>query len=171
MRRTTVIATTTLALVVALGAPVPTAAAATITPRTVRVAAALESQQRILHQVAPKNSRTYGLNVLVGTDSSGASPVQVEMIGNVVYTEGSGPFFGTITFTAADGSTLGMRMDGRARALPNGTDATFKANLTVIGGTGEWLRARGTGRFTGSRKAALGSTVQAKFVVRLQKPR
>ena len=40
-----------------------------------------------------------------------------------VYTEGNGPFFGTITFTAADGSTLGVRMDGRARALPNGTDA------------------------------------------------
>ena len=104
-----------------------------------------------------------------GTDSSGASPVQVEMIGNVVYTLGNGPFFGTITFTAANGSTLGVRMDGRARALPNGTDASFRAGLTVIGGTGQWLRARGAGRFTGSRKAALGSTVQAKFVIRLRK--
>lgn len=171
MRRTVTTAFVTAPLAAALiaGSGVPAASAATVTPRTVRVAAALTSQQRILHNVAPKDRRTYGLNLLVGTDASGASPVQVEMIGNVVYTEGNGPFFGTITFTAADGSTLGVRMDGRARALPNGTDASFRAGLTVIGGTGQWLRARGAGRFTGSRKAALGSTVQAKFVIRLRK--
>ena len=169
MRRTVTTAIVTAPLAVALVAgSAPAASAATVTPRTVRVAAALTSQQRILHNVAPKDRRTYGLNLLVGTDTSGASPVQVEMIGNVVYTLGNGPFFGTITFTAADGSTLGVRMDGRARALPNGTDASFRAGLTVIGGTGQWLRARGAGRFTGSRKAALGSTVQAKFVIRLQ---
>ena len=129
----------------------------------------LTSTQKILHTVAPNGSRTYGFNLLEGTDDTGASPVQVQMIGNVTYTKGNGPFFGTITFTAADGSTLGVRMDGRAKALPNGTDASFRAGLTVIGGTGQWLRARGAGRFTGSRKAALGSTVQAKFVIRLRK--
>lgn len=168
MRRTPATAILPVTLVLLAG-PLSTGAhGATVTPRTVRVQVALDSQQKILHTVAPNGIRTYGLNLLVGTDASGASPVQVEMIGNVVYTKGSGPFFGTITFTAADGSTLGVRMDGRATAAPNGTDATFRAPLTVIGGTGQWLRARGTGQFTGSREAALGTTVQARFVIRLR---
>ncbi|MFM7616942.1 MAG: hypothetical protein ACKO72_05715 [Actinomycetes bacterium] len=146
----------------------PGAGAATITPKRVTVAAELTSTQRILHTVAPNDRVTYGFNLLEGTDTGGASPVQVQMIGNVTYTKGNGPFFGTITFTAADGSTLGVRMDGSARALPNGTDAKFSAKLTVLGGTGEWLRAKGRGTFVGSRQAALGGTVRARFVIRLR---
>jgi len=35
--------------------------------------------------------------------------------------------------------------------------------LGVIGGTGRYASATGTGIFTGSRKAALGTTVAATF--------
>jgi len=168
------IRTTSVALAVALGGtaltgPLATAApAATVGPHRVTVKAELNSSQKILHTVAPNDRVTYGFNLLEGTDDSGASPVQVQMIGNVTYTKGNGPFFGTITFTAADGSTLGVRMDGGARALPNGTDAKFAAKLTVLGGTGQWLHAKGRGTFVGSRQAALGSAVQARFVIRLK---
>lgn len=153
----------------ALAGPLATAApAATVGPHRVTVKVDLESMQKILHTVAPNGAKTYGFNLLEGTDDSGASPVQVQMLGNVTYTKGDGPFFGTITFTAADGSTLGVRMDGAARALPNGTDAKFAAKLTVLGGTGQWLRARGRGTFVGTRQAALGTAVQARFVIRLK---
>jgi hypothetical protein len=145
-----------------------TAPAATVSPKRVTVKVELESVQKILYTVSPNGSRTYGLNLLEGTDDSGASPMQVQMIGNVTYTKGDGPFFGTITFTAADGSTLGVRMNGAARALPNGTDAKVAAKLTVIGGTGQWLRAKGRGTFVGYRKAALGTAVQSRFVIRLK---
>jgi hypothetical protein len=169
-RRTTALAlAASLAGGLAVAAPLSgTAGAATVTPKRVTVKAALTSTQKILHTVAPNDRVTYGFNLLEGTDDSGASPVQVQMIGNVTYTKGNGPFFGTITFTAADGSTLGVRMDGRARALPNGTDAKFSAKLVVLGGTGQWLRARGRGVFVGSRQAALGGTVQSRFVIRLK---
>jgi len=167
--RTTTVATTAALTGFALLGPLATAApAATITPRRVTVKAELTSTQKILHTAGPNDRVTYGFNLLEGTDTSGASPVQVQMIGNVTYTKGNGPFFGTITFTAADGSSLGVRMDGSARALPNGTDATFRAKLTVLGGTGEWLRAKGRGTFVGSRQAALGGTVRARFVIRLR---
>lgn len=153
----------------ALAGPLATTApAATVGPHRVTVKAELDSTQKILHTVGPNGTKTYGFNLLEGTDDSGASPVQVQMIGNVTYTKGNGPFFGTITFTAADGSTLGVRMDGAARALPNGTDAKFAAKLTVLGGTGQWLRARGRGTFVGTRQAALGTAVQAQFVIRLK---
>lgn len=153
----------------ALAGPLATAApAATVGPHRVTVQTELDSTQKILHTVSPNGIRTYGFNLLEGTDATGASPVQVQMIGNVTYTKGNGPFFGTITFTAADGSTLGVRMDGSARALPNGTDAKFQAKLTVLGGTGQWLRAKGRGTFVGSRQAALGTAVQARFVIRLK---
>ena len=153
----------------ALAGPLASAApAATVGPHRVTVQTELDSTQKILHTVSPNGIRTYGFNLLEGTDATGASPVQVQMIGNVTYTKGNGPFFGTITFTAADGSTLGVRMDGSARALPNGTDAKFQAKLTVLGGTGQWLRAKGRGTFGGSRQAALGTAVQARFVIRLK---
>jgi len=167
-RPTSVALTATLAALTVTGPLAGGATAATVTPTRVTVAADLTSTQKILYTAAPNDRVTYGFNLLEGTDSRGASPVQVQMLGNVTYTKGSGPFFGTITFTAADGSTLGVRMDGAARALPNGTDAKFSAKLTVLGGTGEWLRAKGRGTFVGSRQAALGGTVRARFVIRLK---
>ncbi|MEY3362288.1 MAG: hypothetical protein RL531_2007 [Actinomycetota bacterium] len=166
-RTTTLVLTATLGGIAVIGPVAPAATAATVTPKRVTVAADLTSTQKILYTVAPNDRVTYGFNLLEGTDARGASPVQVQMLGNVTYTKGSGPLFGTITFTAADGSTLGVRMDGSARALPNGTDAKFTAKLAVLGGTGEWLRAKGRGTFVGSRQAALGGTVRARFTIRL----
>jgi len=70
--------------------------------------------------------------------------------------------FGFVTFTFAAGSTLGVQFQGAATTA-NGGDTTFAATLGVIGGTGRYTAATGTGIFTGSRKAALGTTVAATF--------
>jgi len=100
-----------------------------------------------------------GTNQLTGTTTVGSSSSNVEVLANVVYTNGSGPFFGLMTVTLADGSILATRMDGTAslNAVTNVT--SFDCKLTVVGGTGTYLNATGTGIFTGSRSTALGGAV------------
>ena len=71
-------------------------------------------------------------------------PVGVELLGNVNYVKGSGPIFGFVTFTFADGSTLGVQFQGAATATANGDEASFAATLGVIGGTGTYASATGT---------------------------
>jgi hypothetical protein len=115
----------------------------------------------------------YGWNHLAGTgviESPGSqdrlaefSSVAVDMLGQVNYLDGNGPFDGFITFTFGDGSTLAVAMLGRARAATDTSDASFSADLDVLGGTGRLAGVTGVGRFEGSRTAVLGSPVQARF--------
>ncbi len=168
-RRIAIFSSTTTLVVALLAALLASSAgAATVTKRIIKVEATIASQQKITHTVSPNSRRVYGFNLLVGRDERGTNPIDVEMLGNVDYLKGNGEFFGFITFTAKDGSTLGVRMNGTAKLLPNGTDTRFSAPLKVIGGTGKWLQAAGKGTFTGSRSAALGTEVKAKFVIRLK---
>ncbi len=118
---------------------------------------------RTLHTVGADNSVTYGWDQLVGTATVDGQAVGVELLGNVSYVKGSGPIFGFVTYTFADGSTLGVQFQGAATATANGDETTFAATLGVLGGTGRYASATGTGIFNGSRKAALGTTVSATF--------
>jgi hypothetical protein len=127
------------------------------------VTADLESQARNLHTVGTDGSVTYGWNQLVGTATVDGQAVAVEMLGNVSYVKGSGPIFGFVTYTFADGSTLGVQFQGAATASNGGDETLFAATLGVLGGTGRYASATGTGIFTGSRKAALGTTVASTF--------
>ena len=168
-KRIAIFSSTTTLVVALLAAPLASSAgAATITKRVIKVEASIASQQKITHTVSPNGRRVYGFNLLVGRDERGSNPIDVEMLANVNYLKGNGPFFGFITFTAKDGSTIGVQMNGKARALTNGTVTNFSAPLKVIGGTGKWLQAAGKGTFTGSRSAALGTEVKSKFVIRLK---
>ena len=168
-KRIAIFTSTTTLVVALLAAPLASSAgAATITKRVIKVEASISSQQNITHTVSPNGRRVYGFNLLVGRDERGSNPIDVEMLANVNYLKGNGPFFGFITFTAKDGSTIGVQMNGKARALTNGTVTNFSAPLKVIGGTGKWLQAAGKGTFTGSRSAALGTEVKSKFVIRLK---
>ena len=168
-KRISIFSSSTTLVVALLAAPLASSAgAATITKRVIKVEASIASQQKITHTVSPNGRRVYGFNLLVGRDERGSNPIDVEMLANVNYLKGNGPFFGFITFTAKDGSTIGVQMNGKARALTNGTVTNFSAPLKVIGGTGKWLQAAGKGTFTGSRSAALGTEVKSKFVIRLK---
>ena len=168
-RRIAIFSSTTTLVVALLASPLASSAgAATITKRVVKVEASMASQQKITHTVSPNGRRVYGFNLLLGRDERGSNPIDVEILGNVNYLKGNGPFFGFITFTAKDGSTLGVQMVGKARLLPNGTDTLVSAPVKVIGGTGRWLHAAGKGTFTGSRTAALGADIESKFVIRLK---
>ena len=120
------------------GAPLSTPVGKSATGTPLQVTADLDSQSRTLHTVGADGSMTYGWNQLVGTATVDGQPVGVELLGNVNYVKGSGPIFGFVTFTFADGSTLGMQFQGAATATANGDETSFAATLGVIGGTGRY---------------------------------
>ncbi|MEI8051434.1 MAG: cupin domain-containing protein [Actinomycetes bacterium] len=129
------------------------------------IAAALSSSRTTLHSVGT-NVR-YGWNDLEGDGTFDSQPVHVEMLGNVAYTAGTGQFFGFVTFTFHDGSTLGFQMQGQATTVSE-TLVTVAASLGVLGGTGDYAGATsGSGIFTGSRNGPVGSPVDATFTYTL----
>ncbi|MCC5951441.1 MAG: hypothetical protein JJU45_05030 [Acidimicrobiia bacterium] len=131
------------------------------------VEAVLTSAESKLGEVGPDGRVVYGWNNLVGegtgTGSLADGPVGVDMLGNVHYTDGSGDFFGFITFDFGDGDTLAVRMDGRAQAATDTSDAVLDADLEIIGGTGSLEDASGVGRFEGGRPDRLGGAVEGTY--------
>jgi hypothetical protein len=123
----------------------------------------LTSQSRTLHQVGADGGKTYGWNLLTGMASLDDQPVAVEFLGGVNYVGGSGPFTAFLTFTYADGSTLGASMQGNARFDSATGDTALVATLAVIGGTGKYAATTGTGAFAGTRHTALGGDITATF--------
>lgn len=126
----------------------------------------LTSSQRILEQVGRGGVQTYGWNQLAGTASTPSGDVSVQLLGSVEYMNGSGPFFGFVTLKFASLSTLGLHMDGTATLRKDGTTA-LKAKLRVIGGNAAFTGAKGSGSFTGERKAELGSPIVITITVKV----
>jgi hypothetical protein len=165
--RRTVSVTAALALgsLLALaGAAAPVAAQSGPTS-TIDVTVTLSSKQTVLTQVGRGGAITYGWNQLSGSASTPSGPTTVDILGNVNYTNGSGPYFGFLSMHFASQSTVGFLMQGRATKQPDGS-TKLKATLTVIDGNAAFTGARGSGTFTGSRAAQLGSpiviTIKAK---------
>jgi len=123
----------------------------------------LASQSRTLHDVGAAAEKTYGWNLLTGTTMVDDQPVGIEMLASVDYVSGNGQFSGFVTFTYADGSTLGTSMQGSALLDPATGDTAFASSLGVIGGTGTYATTTGSGTFAGTRRAALGGEVTATF--------
>jgi hypothetical protein len=59
-------------------------------------------------------------------------------------------------------------MDGKAVKDQTTGDTSFTCKLTVLGGTGEYNNARGTGEFTGFRDSDLGGLVHIDTRVAVQ---
>jgi hypothetical protein len=123
----------------------------------------LTSQSSTPHQVGAAAEKIYGWNLLTGVTMVDDQPVGIEMLASVNYVSGNGQFSGFITFTYADGSTLGASMQGSALLDPATGDTAFAATLGVIGGTGTHATTSGSGMFTGTRRSALGGAVTATF--------
>ena len=157
------------ALVVVAMTALPTAAApAGSTTTTIEFTATLDSQQRVLQQVGRGGVKTYGWNELTGTASTDSGDVQVQLLGNVDYVDGSGPFFGFVTLKFASLSTLGLRIvDGRARVRDDGSTA-LRSRLRVIGGNAAMTGAKGTGTMTGERREDLGTSIELTFDLRIR---
>ena len=146
------------------GSTAATSTTSSVPTTTLQLSTPLTSASKILHAVG--TATTYGWNQLIGTSTNSGQSVGVEMLGNVAYVSGVGPFFGFVTYTWPDGSTLGVQMNGSAKAGANGT-TLFSSPLTVLGGTGRYATAKGTGTFTGSRSGVVGSPVEATFSLHL----
>ena len=109
---------------------------------------------------------TFGWNNLSGPTRWGNQDATVTFLGDVDYTDGSGPFNGYVTVTRADGTRLSFRTEGAALAVPETSGATvtyFTGAVRVIQGTGAFRGAVGIGTMTGERDAALGSPVELTF--------
>lgn len=157
-----------LAALLQEGAPVATAVGANAPGTAIRLTTNLDSQSRTLLTAGTADAVVYGWNRLTGTATLDGQTVGVEMLGSVDYTRGSGPFFAFITFSFADGSTLATATQGITQASADTTSATFAATMGVIAGTGRYVSATGAGTFTGSRSAALGTSVAAIFELQVE---
>jgi quercetin dioxygenase-like cupin family protein len=151
-----------LAALLEQGAPLATPVGSGATGTPLHLTTALASQTRTLNNAGPQGSITYGWNRLTGTARVAGKNVAVDMLGNVNYIAGNGPFFGFITFTFDDKSTLAVSMQGQAVQSPSGA-SSVAATLGIFGGAGRYEKATGTGTFVGSRPAAVGVTVDSTF--------
>lgn len=127
------------------------------TPLTAQMS--LSSDFSELQRVGEGESQIYGWNRLVGTTTSNLGDFDVVLLGNVNYTNGNGPFFGFLSLTSPDGDVLSLEIDGGARVESDGA-TTLTSNITVIGGSGEYVNARGQGEFTGTRAAEVGAPIE-----------
>lgn len=152
-----------LAALLERGAPMATPVGTGTTGDGVHITSDLTSADRRLATAGPNGSVVYGWNHLTGTSTVDGQSVGVDLLGAVTYTNGNGPFSGFVTFSFPDGSTLAVSMQGSTRASADTKNATFLATLGVVTGTGRYENVAGTGTFTGTRTASLGSVVSATF--------
>jgi hypothetical protein len=149
-----------VAALIQIGAPLATPtqpASASIT-----LATEIRSEQQILTTLPGAN--TYGWNHLVGTATLDGQPVLCDMLGNVNYVSGAGPFFGFVTFTFADGSQIATQMNGKAIPHADGSSDVV-AELSIFNGTGRFAGQVGSGTFAGHRSTTVGAPVESVFVL------
>lgn len=171
MRRLALVLAAALAATALIGAsPAPAAQAAKSKNLTFGVD--LTSSGTVLETLP--GDITYGWNDLRGPTRWGKQDASMRFLGSVDYVDGTGPFGGFVTITRADGVRLGLSVSGWATTPSDeaGTaNATFRGTVTVIGGSGPYAGATGTGTMKGFRKAALGSPVELTFSVTVSLPR
>jgi hypothetical protein len=109
---------------------------------------------------------TYGWNDLRGSTRWAGRNAQIRFLGDVDYRRGTGNFNGYVTVTRNDGARLAFRVVGWAEAKdPDTAETAFTGTIRILGGTGEYRGARGTGTMTGYRSAQLGSPVNMRFAL------
>lgn len=109
---------------------------------------------------------TYGYGQLVGSADFLGEPIDVELVGGVAYTDGSGPFTGFWTFTFSDGNTLAFDYEGRTTRTE--TESIIAGTLKVLGGSGRFSSVTGRGSVVGERIAEVGGGVMYHFSLDLE---
>lgn len=112
-------------------------------------------------------TRVVGWNDLQGTSTFNGQAVSVDFLGDVSYLNGSGDFGGFYTMTFPDESTLILHTDGKATRNADGS-TSLVSSMKVLGGTGVYVNATGTGQFTGSRAGTVGAPVHLQVTATLR---
>jgi hypothetical protein len=107
----------------------------------------------------------YGNGRLSGQTSINGEVATAELLAQVGYDNGSGPFSGYWTFTFTDESTLVLSYDGHA--TKQGADTAIDGDLRVFGGSGRFSAVTGSGTLRGERRADLGGDVNYQFTLDL----
>jgi branched-chain amino acid transport system substrate-binding protein len=101
---------------------------------------------------------SYGHGRLVGPATFRGESVEAELLGSVVYTNGSGPFTGFWTLTFANGDALAMTYDGQSTRTD--LETVIAGQITVLGGSGPRSEVTGSGSVVGERTSELGTAVE-----------
>ena len=147
-------------------APPPTTMAISEAAETVTVQ--MSSTASTLYKVGQAGDVQYGQNKLEGKADVLGQPATVEILGNVEYVTGEGPFYGFLTVKWDDGSSLGFNLQGKATSQPDGGTG-LRADTRFIGGTGQFVDATAAARFVGGRDGAVGSPIIIKLTVDVKK--
>ena len=146
--------------------PPPTTAAISKDAETVTVE--MTSTAKTTYKVGAAGDVEYGQNKLEGKATVLGQPATVEILGNVEYVTGEGPFYGFLTVKWDDGSTLGFNLQGKATAQDDGGTG-LKADTRFIGGSGQFVAATAQARFVGARDGAVGSPIIIKLTLDVKK--
>lgn len=113
----------------------------------------------------PAAELRYGNGRLTGSTTIDGRAATAELLAQVGYRNGSGPFAGFWTFTFSDSENLVLSYSGETTASGSGT--TIIGDLRVFGGTGAYADVTGGGTLRGERTAALGGDVAYQFTLQL----
>ena len=142
--------------------PTPTTLAIGKSAETVTVT--MPSVASTTYKVRSDGELQYGQNKLEGKATVLGRPATVEILGNVEYLDGDGPFYGFLTVKWDDGSILGFNLQGRATPKPNGGTG-LKADGRFLGGAGQFVDATAAARFVGGRDGAVGSPIIIRLTI------
>ncbi len=145
--------------------PPPTTLGFTKDATTVKVE--LFSAASTLYTVGPEEDVQYGQNRLEGATDLFGGPAKVELLGNVQYRSGTGPFYGFLTLSWADGSSLGFNVTGQAGKKASGV-TDLSATMGFIGGTGRYVRANAVAKFEGTRDGKVGAPIVVELTVQVK---
>ncbi len=129
----------------------------------------LSSEGTTLHSVGADEELTYGWNHLIGTTMLDEEVAEIELLGSVDYTDGSGTWSGFLTIEAETG-TLGLRASGDAVLDAATKDTAFTGEMEVVGGTGRFEGVQGTATADGLRDDDLGGPVTFTIELHLTEP-
>lgn len=97
---------------------------------------------------------SYGQGRLSGTTSWGRRTATVDWMCSHIATDGTGPVSDLVTITRTDGAVLALAISGWV------TDSRLRGTVEVIGGSGAYRGATGTGTVVGrSGKATISVSV------------
>ena len=108
-----------------------------------------------------------GMLEIAGKAQVGGEEADVTVYALIDYTNGSGPWQAYMTVTFADGSALVAYGSGMTAADEKGLNSRFQGPLMVVGGSGRYASALGSGTMVGARTSQVGDDVVIHYEITL----